>query len=303
MAAHGFRPVPRWTSRKTMILNTTIMSQTLIEQHYSKINRRNGSRKIGKMKDTNQTLLEIIHHITASHSELRPKIEQQIFQEKSKNLFDAKFLLTINETILKKSKSQLRQDIFVISELNYKRNGYFVEFGATNGIDLSNTYLLETEYGWSGILAEPAKIWHADLERNRKAKIDKRCVWSHTGETLIFNETNYADLSTIDSFSSIDNHTKARDGGKKYLVQTISLMDLLNENHAPEEIDYLSIDTEGSEFEILKDFDFHRYKLKVITCEHNYSPMREKLNALFQKNGYRKKFEQISQFDDWWVLE
>jgi len=255
------------------------------------------------MKDTNQTLLEIIHHITASHSELRPKIEQLIFQEENKNLFDANFLLSINEPLLKKSKSQIRQDIFVLSELNYSRNRYFVEFGATNGIDLSNTFLLETEYGWSGILAEPAKIWHADLERNRKAKIDKRCVWKHTGETLIFNETNYAELSTIDYLSSSDHLTNSREDGKKYLVQTISLVDLLKEYNAPEEIDYLSIDTEGSEFDILENFDFQRYKFKIITCEHNYTPMREKLNALFQKNGYRKKYEQISQFDDWWVLE
>ena len=43
---------------------------------------------------------------------------------------------------LRKSKSQYRQDLFVLSELNFKRNGYFVEFGATNGIDLSNTYLM-----------------------------------------------------------------------------------------------------------------------------------------------------------------
>ena len=40
----------------------------------------------------------------------------------------------------KKSKSQLRQDLFVLSHLAFKKNGYFVEFGATNGVDLSNTY-------------------------------------------------------------------------------------------------------------------------------------------------------------------
>src|SRR3990167_7150651 len=67
---------------------------------------------------------------------------------------------------LRKSKSQHRQDLFVLSQLNFKRNGYFVEFGATNGIDLSNTYLLEKEFGWAGILAEPAKCWHKDLKKN-----------------------------------------------------------------------------------------------------------------------------------------
>ena len=75
--------------------------------------------------------------------------------------------------ILSKSKSQLRQDLFVLSRLNFKRGGYYVEFGATNGIDLNNTYLLETEFGWDGILAEPAVCWHRDLKLNRKAAIEK----------------------------------------------------------------------------------------------------------------------------------
>jgi hypothetical protein len=61
-------------------------------------------------------------------------------------------------SLLEKSKSQLKQDLFVLAELDFKSNGFFVEFGATNGIDLSNTHLLENEFGWGGILAEPAKF-------------------------------------------------------------------------------------------------------------------------------------------------
>ena len=64
---------------------------------------------------------------------------------------------------LELSKSELRQDLFALSEVGFKENGFFVEFGATNGIDLSNSYLLETEFGWDGILAEPAKKWHEKL--------------------------------------------------------------------------------------------------------------------------------------------
>ncbi|NKB76872.1 MAG: hypothetical protein GKR96_07435 [Gammaproteobacteria bacterium] len=58
------------------------------------------------------------------------------------------------------SKSQLRQGLFALSELSFKQGGFFVEFGATNGVGLSNTHLLETKFGWKGILAEPAKLWH-----------------------------------------------------------------------------------------------------------------------------------------------
>lgn len=202
---------------------------------------------------------------------------------------------------LTKSKSQIRQDLFVLSELNFKRNGFFVEFGATNGIGVSNTHLLEKEFGWIGILAEPAKCWHSDLRKNRNCSIETRCIWSSSDATLIFNEVANADLSTIENFSSNDDHREARKKGKTYEVKTISLLDLLDNFSAPKQIDYLSIDTEGSEFEILSHFDFDKYQFKVITCEHNFTPMREKLYKLLTSKGYVRKFDDVSQFDDWYV--
>ena len=69
----------------------------------------------------------------------------------------------------------------------------------------------------------------------------------------------------------------------------------------PKKIDYMSIDTEGSEFEILNSFDFNEYDIKVITCEHNYTEMREKIYALLSKNGYIRKHSEYSMFDDWYV--
>lgn len=201
------------------------------------------------------------------------------------------------------SKAQLKQDIFVLSELDCKTGGYFVEFGATDGVDLSNTYLLETKFGWTGILAEPAKIWSEDLAKNRTCYIDYDCVWSKSGEVLEFNEVNAAELSTINTFSGVDEHAVTRTSGTKYPVNTISLFDLLKKYDAPKVIDYLSIDTEGSEFEILSAFDFDAYQFRVITCEHNYTPMREKIYDLLTSKGYTRKFPNLSRFDDWYVRD
>jgi len=206
------------------------------------------------------------------------------------------------DALTAKSKSQLGQDMFVLSELGFKKDGYFVEFGATNGVDLSNTYLLEKDLGWTGILAEPAKVWAEALTKNRKCHIDYDCVWSTSGEVLEFNEVNAAELSTISTFSGVDEHATTRTSGTKYLVTTISLLDLLKKYNAPKEIDYLSIDTEGSEFDILNAFDFDAYKFKVITCEHNFTPMRVKIYDLLTSKGYTRKHTEYSRFDDWYVL-
>ena len=204
---------------------------------------------------------------------------------------------------LQHSKSQILQDMFVLNELNFKRNGFFVEFGATNGVDFSNSHILEKHFNWNGILAEPAQKWHQDLNRNRSANIDYHCVWKDSGEVLMFNETEIGEISTIDYYTHFDQFSKERQNGKRYEVTTISLIDLLDKYNAPKIIDYLSIDTEGSEWEILRLFDFDKYKFRVITCEHNYSSKRKLIYKLLSSQGYKRKYLKCSKFDDWYVLE
>jgi FkbM family methyltransferase len=203
--------------------------------------------------------------------------------------------------LLPKSKSQILQDLFVLSQLDFKRDGFFVEFGACDGLSLSNTLLLESEFGWGGILAEPAQVWHESLRTHRRAFISTKCVWAHSGETLTFTEADVAGLSTIASFSEGDRWAEERLNGRQYAVETISLNDLLASAGAPDEMDYLSIDTEGSELEILERFDFARYRFSVITCEHNFTPARAGIAALLTRHGYVRRHESLSQFDDWYI--
>ncbi len=199
------------------------------------------------------------------------------------------------------SKSQIRQDLFVLNELDFKNNGFFIEFGAANGLDNSNTFILENKFGWDGLLAEPAKIYHQNLAINRKCQIEKKCIWSESKKKLNFKETSLPGLSTIEQFSSSDHHKNLRKDGELYSVETLSLNDFLCKYNAPNVIDYLSIDTEGSEYAILENFNFDKYKFNVITVEHNYSKNRKKIFSLLTKNGYLRKFEELSQFDDWYV--
>jgi FkbM family methyltransferase len=198
-------------------------------------------------------------------------------------------------------KSQIGQDVFALYILNWKKGGYFLEFGATNGVDLSNTYLLEKDFGWKGILAEPAKVWHEDLKANRTALIDFDCVWSKSGEIVNFTVAPEAEYSTISSFTQKDAHASARNKGEIYPVKTISLNDLLRRHGAPSKIDYLSIDTEGSEFEILRAFDFNQYAISVITCEHNFSSQRNEIYELLISKGFVRVFEGFSRWDDWYI--
>jgi FkbM family methyltransferase len=203
--------------------------------------------------------------------------------------------------LLDESQSQLRQDLMVLAHTNYKQGGYFVEFGATNGILLSNSYLLEQKYGWNGILAEPGRIWESELRRNRpNARISTQCVWNLSNQILTFNENQDLELSTVSFFQKKKSNGKGYRTTNSFIVKTVSLMDLLIENNAPKYIDYLSIDTEGSELTILQSFDFSKFSFGCITVEHNYGGDRDLIYALLSSAGYTRRFEDISKWDDWY---
>jgi len=202
------------------------------------------------------------------------------------------------------ARSQLFQDLFVLFLTGERRGGFFVEFGATDGINLSNTFLLENKYEWNGILAEPARSWHPALKKNRQAKIDTRCVWSESGHKLDFSESEIGEFSTLKEFWAQDANENFRKKTRTYSVDTVSLSDLLRDYKAPNSIDYISIDTEGSELNILSRFDFKDYDVKIFTIEHNMvEPQRSHIYDIMTLNGYRRIFEPLSRFDDWYVKE
>lgn len=202
-----------------------------------------------------------------------------------------------------KSYAQLYQDLIVLMHLNWKRDGYFVEFGATDGLDISNTYLLEKEFGWKGILAEPAKFWHDKLKSNRNCNIDYSCVYNVSELKIQFQESeSRPDGSAIQGFIKEESHSMLGSNFNYYEVNTISLNDLLKKYNAPTDIDYISLDTEGSEFDILEAFDFNAYNVKFFTVEHNEKEHnRNKIYNLLTSKGYKRVLENISNWDDFYI--
>lgn len=200
------------------------------------------------------------------------------------------------------ANGQLFQDLWALWELSGKSGGYFVEFGATNGITMSNSHLLEKHYGWTGIVAEPNPDYHARLGQERGCHISHRCVYSRSGETLPFLCTEKGMFSRLAAINPEDhNEATMRSNARTVPVRTISLDDLLDEYDAPDEIDYMSVDTEGSELEILSAFDFGRRHVRLFTIEHNFTPLRARIHDLMRSRGYVRRFPEYTRFDDWYV--
>lgn len=196
------------------------------------------------------------------------------------------------------SRSQLGQDLEVLRFYKNKQNGFFVEVGASDGLEISNTYLLESQYNWKGVCFEPIP---SRFERLLKNRVNSTCyneaAYSESGRTLTFDISHVSDLLSGIS-DHIDAHKPKVDSSKTTIqVQTISLLDALDRANAPSFIEYMSLDTEGSEFEILSTFDFEKYTFGLIDVEHNFiEPRRTDIRNLLSSKGYIYKGE--NQWDD-----
>jgi FkbM family methyltransferase len=200
------------------------------------------------------------------------------------------------------SFAQNFQDLFALWAAGGRRTGYFVEFGTLNGRDFSNTYTLE-KLGWNGIVAEPHPSYADKIPAVRNCHFSDLCVFDKTGDTVEFRAViGRPALSAIGETQLNDDKVSLRENYRESSVQTITLNDLLDKFDAPPVIDFISIDTEGSELRILKAFDFSKREVLSFCIEHNFAE-RDELAAIMQSNGYRRVFPVLSGHDDWWVID
>ena len=193
----------------------------------------------------------------------------------------------------KLSHSQIYQDIFVYYFSNLKKKGFFIEIGAADGINISNTYLLEKKFYWDGIICEPNPIHKLSNLTNRKAILDTNVIDYKNLKKKYF----YMNDDTFNS--SINKNKKYK---KKIYLKTISLNFLLNKYKCPKIIDYISIDTEGNEYSILKNFNFKKFNVKIFTIEHNFNnSKRNNIFKIMKKNNYIRVLQNLSYMDDWYI--
>ncbi len=175
--------------------------------------------------------------------------------------------------------SQAGQDLWVFGEVfNEKRGGYFLDLGAHDGIFISNTYLLERRYRWTGICVEANPDSFRRLKQNRRAIRVHACLDSAQGFV------NFAKRDVMGGIIAADTDNKGLDEKEGEVIQipTRTLENVLIENNAPTEIDYLSIDVEGAEERVLGNFNFKKYRFKCITIERP----TELLRRTIKENGF-----------------
>jgi len=190
------------------------------------------------------------------------------------------------------SYSQFGQDRWVVNLLRGKRNGFFLEMGAADGICISNTLLLEKEYGWTGILIEPTRSFEKLVKNRPNCITDNSCIASERKKVNLF-EAYCPDLSedalvmsTVKDDIDIQNGAKLNDKWmivkRAYQKDTVPLQEVLLNYNAPKVINYFSLDVEGYEYEVLRNFPFGDY---IFLCLGVERPSKE-LQKLLKDNGY-----------------
>lgn len=192
--------------------------------------------------------------------------------------------------------SQLRQDYLISKLLREKRGGYFVDLAANDAIRISNTFALETYFGWKGLAIEPNPVYWSGLAF-RKCDVAAAVVGKATGEELRFKFPKRAAPKgglvgqDFDNKEQADGKAAAHDDDEDQMRFTVTIRDIFERFNTPRVIDYLSLDVEGAETFVMESFPFDRYRINLLTVERADAT----LCALLVRNGYI----QLKQLKRW----
>lgn len=161
------------------------------------------------------------------------------------------------------SSSQSRQDLTILDVLNNTSSGFFIDIGANHFQLLSNTFYLERKFNWNGLCIEPNPEYHQAHLENRKCLLFKNAIGAISGRRVVFRLRGTGSGvvgKNYDTKPHEKNHPEVK-------IPLVTLYNILVHVKAPRVIDYLSLDVEGYEYEVLKNFDFGVYTFLVMTVE------------------------------------
>jgi glycosyltransferase involved in cell wall biosynthesis len=188
--------------------------------------------------------------------------------------------------------SQMGADDWVLSL--YKK-GFFVDAGCFDGEDLSNTYKLE-KHGWKGICID---AYPKNFSCRPNSKVVQAVLGGKKDEDVSFVVSKCPEISGIHKNLSRTNWENWVE--REETRKTVLLQDILDHNNAPNFIEYLNLDIEGSELEVLMSLDHEKYKFGCISVEHNFDEPKRTMIRDFLKTKDYVLHGQVKA-DDWFVI-
>jgi len=195
----------------------------------------------------------------------------------------------------KRHYSQIGQSQYVDKLLKGRRNGVFLECGAADGETHSNSLFFEIHRNWTGILIEanPTRL-RSLIRRNRNAFVVRSCLSVTTKPQMARFTMPRGGGGGLSSSLESKIMKRFKIWSRSSVLPEIyvqcfpltSILDALNVHH----IDYLSLDVEGAEIEILKTVDWTKLTVDVLTIEYNLSVDKlRKIRSLFKNTSLYKE--------------
>ena len=191
--------------------------------------------------------------------------------------------------------SQDKQDEYLETHIfkGYK-NGFFMDIGSHDGKSLNNTLYFEENNNWTGVNVEPMKKAYNDLLVNRPNCININCaVYNNDGNTEFICNTGYTQmLSGIKDTFDKRHMIRLKRENAKYGSTTDILevetkkIETICDSHQISHINYLSIDVEGAEFEVIKSINFDKLYIDVIGFENNYNDSAMPIIKYLEERNY-----------------
>ncbi len=283
--------------------NATKLLVELLNKDNSNLDALNDLAVIKILEKNYMESVKLIDMILAIDPNNQTALENLKYLKENNLLFENQNNTNLSKRIINDVKrdfefvSHIGQDAWVAECLGFKKEGYFLDFGAFDGKTISNTYTLEKDLNWNGIAVEPNPHFYSKLCQCRNVININMALWTESRKSLRFVDAH--GLSGFEDFAFGDSMAETREKATKSIIQvdTIHPNELLERFNSPELIDYLSLDVEGCEFEILSSINLSKYHIALMTIEHNHDKQRQKLyREYLAKFGY--SFVQ-NRNDDW----
>jgi FkbM family methyltransferase len=189
-------------------------------------------------------------------------------------------------------QGQVGQDLFAYLYFNGKKEGFYVDIGANDGITSNNTIIFEN-LGWNGICIEPLPDVFKQLQKNRRCDCFNVAVSNENGSAVEFIRAAGVEMLSGLGSQMTDMHKKRIKSNKgdieRIYVKALTFDDLMSGYSERRYVDFMSIDVEGAEMSILKTIDFNKYKFGLITVENNEETRGngEQLEKYMKEQGYK----------------
>ena len=192
-----------------------------------------------------------------------------------------------------KIREELAEQFLIRQYLGMKTQGFFVEVGANNPFNLSQTWHLAQE-GWRGILVEPIPELCKELiaKRPDSVVVEMACGAPNAPATATFTVATDSGKSTLSS-----EFLDKRSGVASLITVNVKPLNDILQEEGVEQIDFVSIDVEGTQFDVLQGFDLQRWNPRLLLVEDHLLDTKTHKLILGQHYQLVKR----TLFNNWYI--